>query len=540
MYTTTQAYTPGEQLDSTRRMLVAMNEKGMLQSYVAQHKNSPEYPFLLALATSINQVSNATKAAQHRPPTQTVADQKLNALAPAPAPQASTQLPENVGIGQLPAPNLSTINKAEGGIVAFGDGGEIPRFQSQGAVKYPYGMTGTQATGLYDIPGLVTGNAFGTVNKPDLANRIAEIEAMRRASRAVKDQLIAQAKADAGAATTQSPLTSPVRVNQPAGPRVPDNSVVPAAVDQAAAASADKATAQTDKTLSADEGRVTAKTPAPTGSPGIGALLEENKKYLPAGEKAPTPADRAAFMTERETARAPSYEKLNKMLEGEKDKLKGDKEQAFFMSMIESGLAAAGGTSQYGLQNLAQGFSKGAASFSDAMKDLRKAARENAKMEVEAERMKAADKINDMDAFQRSEESYKQRQATRDAAMTSGIFGLTGDKMRADATVQAAGASANAQRNLMEALGKAEPDSALRKGFDLTKLETQTQKAFEAWQTRARDPITGVENAAFLKLYPTPDTYVRDFLKMSQTIGNGGILNIPDKNANANQLVRPR
>ena len=50
MQTPINAYTPGPKLDSTRSLLIAMKEKGTLQSYVAQHKNSPEYPYLLALA----------------------------------------------------------------------------------------------------------------------------------------------------------------------------------------------------------------------------------------------------------------------------------------------------------------------------------------------------------------------------------------------------------------------------------------------------------------------------------------------------------
>jgi lysozyme family protein len=153
MQTPINAYTPGPKLDSTRSLLIAMKEKGTLQSYVAQHKNSPEYPYLLALASSIDQVSNAAKAAEHQPPQQTVADQKLASLAPVPAPaMGAMQLPEDVGIGRLPAPNLQKM--AGGGIVAFDEGGEVERYADKGFTGYNANAVFNQALqGLFEREG---------------------------------------------------------------------------------------------------------------------------------------------------------------------------------------------------------------------------------------------------------------------------------------------------------------------------------------------------------------------------------------------------
>lgn len=56
-------------------------------------------------------------------------------------------MPEHVGIGQLPAGNM---NFADGGIVAFGSGGDVPRYNgSQGSL-----LAGTE----YGIPGMVGGD----------------------------------------------------------------------------------------------------------------------------------------------------------------------------------------------------------------------------------------------------------------------------------------------------------------------------------------------------------------------------------------------
>jgi len=97
-----------------------------LQQYAAMHKNDP---YTVALALSIaNQKKQAMTAQQGQAgmqPMPKVVDQALAQMAPRSAP-----MPEEVGIGQLPAPNIAKM--AGGGIVAFGDGGEVPRYQVGG------------------------------------------------------------------------------------------------------------------------------------------------------------------------------------------------------------------------------------------------------------------------------------------------------------------------------------------------------------------------------------------------------------------------
>jgi hypothetical protein len=50
------------------------------------------------------------------------------------APRPAQPIPEDQGIGQLPAGNM---NFADGGIIAFADGGDVERYQSQGLVQDP-------------------------------------------------------------------------------------------------------------------------------------------------------------------------------------------------------------------------------------------------------------------------------------------------------------------------------------------------------------------------------------------------------------------
>lgn len=431
MYSPTQAYTPGSNLDATRALLIGMKQKGTLQSYVAQHKNSPEYPYLLALASSINQISDATKAAQHQPEPQTVADQKLNALAPAPAP-----LPEDVGIGQLPAQNIA--NMAGGGIVAFGDGGEVPRFNGQtGSVPMTYSeQMGNLGNFLMQIPRRL-------VSDPSLTQeerRAAAIKAAAEQQKQITESLNAIPSSTSSAASpSNADIENMIGIGSPSKPAA----------------------------TAADTGG-TSKATTPAGgagaTQGLAGLMKEMQPFLSKDDD--KMADRAGFMSEREAVRKPVYEKMTEMIEKEKGKLKDDKEQAFFMSMIEGGLAAAGGSSQYGLQNLAQGFAKGAAGFGDSLKEIRKAARENSKMEMEAARMQAADKIGDMDAYQRSADAFQDRKTKRDTAMNAAVFGIAGDKMRADAQVKAAGIAASApgaQERLFMALGGGDINKGLER-----------------------------------------------------------------------------
>jgi hypothetical protein len=107
-----------------------------LQKYAAMHKNDP---YVVSLALSIaNQkkqmmVGKAGQAGM--PPRPKVVDQQIaQMVAPPPQQMAAApqqqMLPEDVGIGQLPAQNMQ--NMAEGGIVAFEDGGDVPGYKEGG------------------------------------------------------------------------------------------------------------------------------------------------------------------------------------------------------------------------------------------------------------------------------------------------------------------------------------------------------------------------------------------------------------------------
>jgi hypothetical protein len=105
-----------------------------LQQYASLHKNDP-YTVSLAMSES-NRRKDMRASAQPQPGQQpTVVDQGIAGMGAQPAPQMPQGqpqgMPENTGIGTLPQPHMQKM--AEGGIVAFADGGDVQRFAGGGS-----------------------------------------------------------------------------------------------------------------------------------------------------------------------------------------------------------------------------------------------------------------------------------------------------------------------------------------------------------------------------------------------------------------------
>ena len=99
----------------------------VLQKYAAMHKNDP-YTVALAVGESNRRKAMRT-AAQGRAAGQQqpkVVDQDIAEMAAVdPMGNMTGALPENMGIGRLPAPNMAPIGKAEGGIIGYADRGLV-------------------------------------------------------------------------------------------------------------------------------------------------------------------------------------------------------------------------------------------------------------------------------------------------------------------------------------------------------------------------------------------------------------------------------
>ena len=153
-------------------------ELPQLQQYAALHKNDP---YIVTLALSIANQKKQMKAGQAGQagmmPQPKVVDQQITQMVAPPPQQMAQAMPEDQGIGTLPAQNMQ--NFAGGGIVAFDDGGDVPGYQS-GA--FTGQLTPQQIADLYETD-------------PKLA-----AEAQARASRAVVGNTIGKAAKFAGKA----------------------------------------------------------------------------------------------------------------------------------------------------------------------------------------------------------------------------------------------------------------------------------------------------------------------------------------------------
>jgi hypothetical protein len=427
------------------RMLARM-ELPDLQQYAALHKNDP---YIVSLAMSVANTKKQAEVAKNGlaglQPQPKVVDQEIaQMVAPPPQQQmppqmAQQQLPENIGIGQLPAQNMQGM--ADGGIVGYADGGHIPRYQ---------GNTTDGSLVQNQLPGglgILSQGSFGPqAGNVALEKRIAAIQSNPRMSPNDKANLIAQIKQEffktpapapaAASATTQPVVTTPVTPAVTTSPTVTPSATTPAVTPTASAVT---------PTASSGQG---IKTEPSAGLPSVAAFADQLMgidKFLPKKEEAPV---KETFMKEREDVSRPVYEKATAMVEKEKSRLNEGKEQDFYMALIEGGLEAAAGNSPNGLQNLAAGFSKGAKSYSVALKDFRKAAQENSKMELDMERARAAEKRGDMDAFQKYDDSIKNRNADIDKLKTSGIFALQNVHTSGAYQLQSTGMTTSSQEKI--------------------------------------------------------------------------------------------
>jgi len=402
-----------------------------LQQYAALHKNDP---YIVSLAMSVANQKKQAEVAKNgmagMQPQPKVVDQEIAQMAaPQMPPQqqmppqmAQQQLPENIGIGQLPAQNMQGM--ADGGIVGYAEGG-VPRYQGNSTdgsvVKSAREILRDQ---LYSLPSGRPG-MFYAGNAPTPTSTIRPEEAPPQflapgiPNPAYAAYLKREATRDRGVdPQAYDPNLFPVTTS--AAPTTPASAPITPVTTPTT-------TTTTKPTTKPTAPVVTPPKPAPTG--GIDALQREDAAIarLKANTvgSAETEVNKKDFLDETNAISKPAYDKANAMIEKEKGRLKEGKEQDFYMSLIEGGLAAAGESGPNGIQNIAKGFSKGAASYREGLKDFRKASQENAKMEVDLSRAEAAEKVGNLKTYYERMDKYQDRKLRRDDSINQGIAQIT-------------------------------------------------------------------------------------------------------------------
>ena len=424
---------------------MAKMSDAQLRQYAQLHKTDP---YTLALAASESRRRAQLRAAGQQQGAQgqqpTVADQALAQMgAPAPMPQQAQQrpqLPEQQGIGMLPAQNVEGM--ADGGIAGYDDSyasGGMVAFAGEGPSLVGQGLRQEQM-----IPAPRTDNAFnklvatrmGEASAQDVVDEIARMEAIIRNTppgpqRTFAEQRLAQLNKTKPKALEEFQAPPP-EAKEPGwavkGKKKGERSSVPAPIDEG-----NVFTPRTEMptgtftpyNLNTQAGRDAAarrsgagtgagkdKQPPPVANVGSGFVptkpgdLSETLQQLqflgPGVGEYDVLANKAATgfadlekQREEGKPKEKAFAGLEALLGKEEEKAKGKEARNFNMAIVNAGLAIAGGKSQYALQNIAQGAQVGTKQYQEGLDKLEAAAIERRKQAALIEEARRAEDRGD-------------------------------------------------------------------------------------------------------------------------------------------------
>lgn len=325
-------------------------------------------------------------------------------------------LPEQSGVGALPAPNMEGIGRASGGIIAFDDGGEVERYAEAGWTAQPtksFEMQTERNPFFKYIQERQANRDFAAAGgdeqelekiEQQLSALAPENRAARRTLEKRRDEIIQkrskaaatlpdQTAAETARLQRQNDMTSGVRAPRTEG-RTPENTV-------------------SAPTPAKGKGKAApAPVPAPAPAPaapektGIDAALEAQQKLSGSDAEVRTMLSdfegnvasgietlRAAREEGRPTGKA--YEKYEASLMEEGEAAKGKEQRNLQMALVNAGLAIAGGTSQFALENIGKGALVGTKQYMEGIDKLEAAAKERQKMMAMIEEARRAEARSD-------------------------------------------------------------------------------------------------------------------------------------------------
>jgi hypothetical protein len=547
------------------KTLAGLRPDSALQQYAALHKNNPYILSLAKLESDRRKSLRLAAQGQNAGQMPTVVDQNIAGM-------AQQQLPEDQGIAQIPTPNIQRM--ADGGIAGYEDdeegmatggmggmfnfaqqsepvvrmsgGGHIPRYQgntTDGSVVTSGDMY-TQQLALrakYEKEATEMSEGKRMQFSPDVK---AYAQQLYKASNAPQVDYVAKEQQRSLAGNPLQNKTAP------AVPAVPDRFKNPEVT------SADSTgmgmgmptgvglPAGTDVSALKQPAYVPAGTqppppPAPTTQQGLGSIpsskvitpeqakeqagnfidFEESRTAL---RKAETDQEsqgaRMRTMLADSLPKTPALQGLEKLLDKQDAETGGEKDKAAGLALLSAGLAIAGGSSQFALQNLKEAI-PAVTQYGEALKDIKKMERENMKMRGEIEQARRAESRDDTKLKLQLEEKIGDRKDKINElgiGLTSKIAGTTAEVAsklwstsyeavnRKEVAGISALAGANAELNKYAQIGAADPNSALAKGFQMYKQEGAEPRLYGEYIKLSRDPIDG---AAFREKYPTFDIF---------------------------------
>jgi len=488
-----------------------------LKQYAAMHKDDPYIlPMAIAESNARKQMRLQMQAKNMGQPQPKVVDQEIAQIT---APPQGDALPEDQGIARLPTPNMQHM--AGGGIVAFADGGytdkemmdsntPVMRMADGGPIKKYAGKaeslvrttTGGKSWFL-DVPKTVRDPSVAWYR--EIPNPLAALADQEFPSRDAAIQAYNAAAPDTSAST---PAATPI---VPYGQsKAVDMGGTPPPPPPPPAAQQGLGSISVPKTLTAEEAKKQA---------GLFSNFDETRAVLKQAKK-DQETEGASMRTALSEGlpKTPVMEGLSKLLDKQEAETGGEKEKAGGLALLTAGLAVAGGSSKFALQNLKEAI-PAVTQYSDALKDFKKMERENMKLRGDIEVAQRAESTNNLKLKLDVENKISDRRdkinelgiqltskiADVDTRTATDIWKTSQDNAsRMQSAVAGAQASTQGQLGFLSALGAADPNSSLAKGYKMSKQEGAEPRLYTEYIKLTQDPVNG---AAFLSKYPTFDTF---------------------------------
>ena len=376
-----------------RLQAVIRNQDNSIPAVAAMAAFDLKYPMVVA--------AKAQQAAQQQTPFSV----RQNLAQKGEETQTAGMLPENIGIGQLPAENMETMHSADGGIIGYADGGYIPGYSGE----YGSDIDEEEIAALTDEQvAALRGRGSPPLNAvPEKTRKFLENKDKNKdkdtgktAGRAgvpikdtnIVDEIFGKPTPSPNRPNGRAPETPPLAqaevdklVQANKSMKEMPNAVVPMPEPDF---SKKKTKADIDKApgiaaLPSQAPKVEPTTVDPLSK--IGASINDTFGVgaLKTGAedigKLYETSDKEARERFKLRPTYTPYEKYERSLLSEEQNAAKDKKDAFYDALVNAGLGIAAGKSQYGLQNIAEGAMVGTKQYSAAMKDLKAAAKERQK-----------------------------------------------------------------------------------------------------------------------------------------------------------------
>lgn len=377
-----------------------------LQQYAQLHKNDP-YVMSLAVSESNRRkaLRSAGPGAQGAQPQPKVADAAI-------AQMGGQPLPEEMGIGALPAQNMQQM--ADGGIVGYDDGGmtygqePVMMMAEGGVARY----NGSQSQFVQDLAGIPRAyekwwqrnreeDAAKAAKEQDMAQRRQEmLDARQKTSFA--NYLFGSPEREAEGSAELAQLTGPTPAQQQAEYVRQQDKLMKGykprrtgdEFEGEEAGIAAREAAKPVKPAPAkgkDSGKANIKPPpAPVAA---AAAADPSKEGIAALFKASTAAElgaEAEALSKKDIARMEKeYSPFLEELKAEKEALGKRKDSNAAEALIRAGLSIAGGKSRNALENIAAGAKEGFSAYTEAQKAdeaARRALRQSEMSMIQAQR----------------------------------------------------------------------------------------------------------------------------------------------------------